>query len=97
MSTTTPTLPYSVSSGSVFSAFDKLQCIKNYANWKPNMHMVLLLLQQWGMVDGTIMWPVLVDRDNGTPNEAALGFPGEVSCLADSNLALDFLPMTFYL
>ena len=71
MSTTTPTLPYSVSSGSAFGAFDKLQGIKNYANWKTNMHTVLLSLRQWGMVDGTIARPVPADRGNVTPDEAA--------------------------
>ena len=65
-----PTLPYSVSSSSAFSAFDKLQGIKNYVNWKTNMHTVLLSLQQWGMVDGMIAWPVLADRGNVTPDEA---------------------------
>ena len=69
MSTTTTTLPYSVSTGSAFSAFDKLQGIKNYAHWKMNMHTVLLALWQWGMVDGMIKRPDPVDKDNLMPDE----------------------------
>ena len=71
MSTTTSTLPYPISSGSAFSAFDKLQGIKNHANWKTNMRTVLLSLRQWGMVDGTIVRPVPLDKDNITPDEVA--------------------------
>ena len=69
MSTTTTTLPYSVSTGSAFSAFDKLQGIKNCAHWKMNMHTVLLALWQWGMVDGMIKRPDPVDKDNLMPDE----------------------------
>ena len=71
MSTTTSTLPYPISSGSAFSAFDKLQGIKNHANWKTNMRTVLLSLRQWGMVDGTIVRPVPLAKDNITPDEVA--------------------------
>jgi hypothetical protein len=35
------------------------------------MHIVLLSLRQWGMVDGTTVWPVPVDKDNPTPDEVA--------------------------
>ena len=38
----------------------------NDANWKTNMHMVLLSLQQWGMLVGTIVRPVPVDKDHVT-------------------------------
>ena len=46
-------LPYSVSSGSAYSAFEKLQGAKNYATWKHNMQTVLLSLRQWEVVAGT--------------------------------------------
>ena len=71
MSTTTPTLPYSVSTGSAFGAFDKLQGVKNYPHWKTNMHTVLLSLRQWGMVDGTIVRPAPAVPTNPTPDEVA--------------------------
>ena len=34
----------------MYNAFDKLQGVKNYADWKGNMHIMLLSLHQWGMI-----------------------------------------------
>lgn len=54
----------------MFSAFDKLQGIKNYADWKDNMQTMLLSLQQWGLIDRSITHPVPVAANNVTPQEA---------------------------
>ena len=51
MSTTTSTLPCSVTSGFAYNAFDKLQGVKSYADWKVSTHTMLLSLRQWGMID----------------------------------------------
>ena len=70
---TTPTpLPYSVSTGSAYNAFDKLQGVKNYADWKDNMHVMLLSLRQWGMVNGSIARPIPVDANAVTADETTL-------------------------
>ena len=42
--------PYSVSNSSSLNAFEKLQGINNYADWRGNMETMLLTLRQWGMV-----------------------------------------------
>jgi hypothetical protein len=62
-------LPYSVSGGSAFAAFDKLQGAKNYATWKNNMRTVLMTLRQWDVVTGTEQAPTPADVDNPTAEE----------------------------
>jgi len=56
---------------SALNAFDKLQCAKNYIDWKTNMRTMLMSLRQWGMNDGSIARPVLVGADNVTADETA--------------------------
>ena len=63
------TLPYSVSTGSAFAAFDKLQGTKNYVAWKKNMRTVLQSLRQWGVVTGAVRAPGFADKDNPTAEE----------------------------
>ena len=48
------TLPYSVSTGSAYTSFDKLQGANNYMSWKRNMRIVLLSPRQWGLITGTV-------------------------------------------
>ena len=69
MSSTHEVLPYSVSSGSAYSIFDKLQGAKNYVAWKRNMRTMLMSLRQWGIVSGSIVAPTPVDEKNMTPAE----------------------------
>jgi len=61
---TTLLLPYSVSTGSSFTAFKKLQGTQNYVKWHNNMVTVLMTLQQWGVVDKSITAPAPVDPAN---------------------------------
>src|SRR5882757_8923112 len=65
----TTTLPYSVSTGSAFNAFDKLHGIKNYADWRDNMQTMLMSLRQWGLIAGSVTRPVPADATNITPQE----------------------------
>ena len=65
-------LPYSVSTGSAFSAFEKLHGIKSYHDWRDNMQTVLMSLRQWGLIVSTITRPAPLDVANITPQEAAL-------------------------
>src|SRR5882757_1032723 len=69
MSSTQEALPYSISSGSAYSAFDKLQGTKNYIAWKNRMRTVLISLRQWGVVSGSIVTPTPADNKNPTPDE----------------------------
>lgn len=69
MSSKHEVLPYSTSSGSAYSAFDKLQGTRNYVAWKNRMRTVLLSLRQWGVVSGSIVAPTPVDEKNMTPAE----------------------------
>jgi hypothetical protein len=69
MSTSQEVLPYSVSTGSAFGAFEKLQGTKNYVTWEDNMQAVLLSLRQWGVVAGTVVRPTPVDPAHPTPDE----------------------------
>ena len=69
MSSTHEVLPYSVSSGSAYSIFDKLQGAKNFVTWKRNMRTMLRSLRQWGVVSGAIVAPTPVDEKNMTPAE----------------------------
>lgn len=69
MSSTHEVLPYSVSSGSAYGVFDKLQGAKNYVAWKNKMRIVLMSLRQWGVVSGSIVAPTPVDEKNMTPAE----------------------------
>ena len=69
---TTSTLPYSISTSSAFNAFKKLQGVKNYADWKDNMHIMLLSLWQWGIVDGSIARPVPINDQAITNNKTAM-------------------------
>jgi gag-polypeptide of LTR copia-type len=57
------------STGSTFTAFDKLQGAKNYIPWKENMHTVLQSFRQWRMVTGTVQAPVPADEDAPTEDE----------------------------
>ena len=68
MATTLP-LPYSVSTGSSFTAFKKLQGAQNYVKWHNNMVTVLMTLRQWGVVDKSITAPAPVDPANPTAAE----------------------------
>ena len=63
------TLLYSVSSGSAFNAFDKLQGTKNYTSWKDNMETVLLSLWQWSVVVGKTTAPIPMDPNQLTAAE----------------------------
>jgi len=63
------TLPYSVSTGSAYTGFEKLQGAKNYTSWKKNMRTVLLSLQQWGLITGTVEAPTPADSANPTASE----------------------------
>jgi hypothetical protein len=69
MSSTHEVLPYSVSSGSAFNAFNKLQGTKNYVTWMNNMCTVLMSLCQWDVVDGTDQAPTPADKNSPTPTE----------------------------
>src|SRR5258706_13059525 len=68
--TMSSTLPYSVSTGSAFNAFDKLHGIKNYPDWRDNMQTMLMSLRQWGLIDRSVTRPVPLAADNITPQEA---------------------------
>jgi hypothetical protein len=68
-SSTSSVLPYSVSTGSAFNAFEKLQGTKNYVDWRVNMETMLLSLQQWGLVDGSVKRPQPADTNNITSDE----------------------------
>ena len=46
-----------MSTGSAFSAFEKLQGAKNYTTWKNNMETILLSLWQWSVIAGKISAP----------------------------------------
>ena len=70
MSSSHEVLPFSVSSGSTFNAFDKLQGAKNYATWENNMCSVLLSLRQWDVVAGTVLSLRPADADHPTPEES---------------------------
>jgi len=61
---------YSVSSGSAYTAFDKLEGTKNYIAWKNNMHTILQLPCQWGLVMGTVIAPAPLDKDKPTAEGA---------------------------
>ena len=69
MSSAVVTPPYSVSTGSAFTAFDKLQGAKNYIPWKKNMRIILQSLRQWGMITGTVKAPVPADVNAPTAEE----------------------------
>jgi hypothetical protein len=69
MSSTQEVLPYSVSSGSAYSAFEKLQGMKNYVTWKEPMRTMLTSLRQWDVVSGSIIAPTPKDKDNMTAEE----------------------------
>jgi hypothetical protein len=62
MTSTQELLPYSVSTGAAFTAFEMLQGTKNYATWKNNMRTVLLSLHQWGLITGTVSAPQTCGR-----------------------------------
>ena len=68
---TTPALPYSVSTRSAFSAFDKLQGSKNYAQWKKNMRTVLWSLRQWDVVNSTIVTPIPANPNQPTADKTS--------------------------
>ena len=72
------TLPYSVSTGSAFNAFDKLHGIKNYANWRDNMQTMLVSLRQWGLIDGVSVHKGLGARRSKTQYSC---FPMEIIIL----------------
>jgi len=69
MSAAQDTLPYSVSTGSAYTAFGKLQGAKNYISWKKNMRTVLLSLRQWGLITGTVEAPTPADSDDPMASE----------------------------
>ena len=69
MSPSSEVLPYSVSSGSAYSTFEKLQGSKNYATWKNRMRTVLITLSQWEVVTGAIVAPTPVASDKMTTEE----------------------------
>jgi hypothetical protein len=89
MSSSQEVLPYSVSTGSGFCAFDKLQGAKNYATWKNNMRTVLMSLRQWVVVAGTVHPPTPVDVDNPTGRDQGEGCVGRSRHLS---LYGNFLP-----
>ena len=62
-------LPYSVSTGSAFSSYDKLSGSSNYVFWKQNLTMTLIMLHQWGIVNGTITAPTTQVPDHPTDAE----------------------------
>ena len=62
-------LPYSVSTGSVFSSYDKLSGSSNYVFWKQNLTMTLIMLHQWGIVNSTITAPTAQVPNNPTDAE----------------------------
>ena len=66
---TTTSLPYSVSTGSAFNAYDKLQGSMNYVFWRTNVRTTLITLRQWGIIDGTVVAPVPQDAANPTAAE----------------------------
>ena len=68
---TSSLLPYSVSTGSAYSNFEKLQGVENYVAWKSDMRTVPQALRQWGMVEGTITRPVPANANNITATETA--------------------------
>jgi len=68
MATTLPP-PYSVSTGSSFTAFEKLQGTQNYVKWHNNMVTVLMTLRQRGVVDKSITAPAPADPSNPTAAE----------------------------
>jgi hypothetical protein len=78
MSSLAQTFPYAVSTGSSFTAFDKLQAVNNYIPWKKNMRTVLQSLQQWGMVTGTVQAPVASDVGAPTADETRTTEASEV-------------------
>jgi len=67
----TTTLPYSVSSGSSFSVFEKLRGEANYVEWKKAMRAVLRSLRQWDIITGSVTVPTPADPANPTPDETA--------------------------
>jgi len=71
MSATRDNLPYSVSTGSAYAAFDKLQGAKNYMSWKKNMRTILLSLCQWGLISGTVTTPTPADSNSPTDEETS--------------------------
>ena len=69
--TTTAPLPYSTSSGSAFSACEKLRGASNYHEWRVSTCTLLHTLRQWDVIDGTETAPTPVDPWAPTPDEAA--------------------------
>ena len=69
MSPSSKVLPYSVSSGLAYSAFEKLQGSKNYATWKNCMCTMLTTLSQWEVVTGAIVAPTPVASNKLTTEE----------------------------
>jgi hypothetical protein len=58
-----------MSMGSAFNTFEKLQGAKNYTDWCVNMETMLLSLQQWGLVDGSVKRPQPANADNITSDK----------------------------
>jgi len=67
--TTATSLPYSVSTGSAFLAFDKLRGESNYIEWKKSMRAVLRSLRQWDVITGSTTAPTPVNPAIQTPAE----------------------------
>jgi hypothetical protein len=67
-----------VSTGSAYSAFDKLQGSSNYTQWKKDMRGVLRTLRQWDVVTGAITAPVPADVNNPMAAETATSKAFEV-------------------
>ena len=98
MSSSSEVLPYSVSSGSAYSTFEKLQGSKNYATWKNCMHTVLITLSQWEVVTGAIVAPTPVASNKMTTEEVkenkawivckTSAFMEISFCIADSTLSV---------
>ena len=98
MSPSSEVLPYSVSSGLVYSAFEKLQGSKNYATWKNCMHTMLITLSQWEVVTGAIVAPTPVASNKMTTEEVkenkawivckTSAFMEISFCIADSALSI---------
>ena len=70
MTAVTP-LPYSVSTGSAFSAYEKLHGASNYHEWRVSTRALLHALRQWAVITGTATAPTPVDPANPTPDELA--------------------------
>ena len=64
-------LPYSVSTDSAFSAFEKLRGASNYHEWRVSTRALLHALRQWGVITGMATAPIPVDPVAPTPDESA--------------------------